>query len=58
MEPKTPAEQLRESADDVRREAKAVQRRMRVLVQLAARVEEDAAALADSIEPVAQRRVE
>lgn len=46
MQHTTPAERLAERAEDVRREAKSVMRRMRVLTQLAAEVEKEAAGLA------------
>lgn len=47
MQHTTPAERLADRADDVRREAKSVMRRMRVLTQLAAEMEKEATALAD-----------
>lgn len=58
MDSRSPAERLRDTADDVRREAKSIQRRMRVLTQLAAQLEADAAEVADAAEPVSQHPVD
>lgn len=60
MPDKSRAAHLAERADDARREAKALQRRVRVLGQITAEIAEEAAALAAEAEkrPVAHRRVD
>lgn len=57
MKHKSRAERLAEKADDARREAKAIQRRSRVLVRLTAEIADETAALAEAAEPVAHRPV-
>ena len=61
MQHKAPAERLAERAEDVRRESKSIQRRMRVLTQLAAELENAAVEVLDEAnnpETVAHRAVE